>query len=495
MPRTSTPDRLNRRSVLTAGVAAAAGAPWLDRNALGAESRARPPVHICTQEHAAWRDVSGNVQSALMTSWLDMDVMLQPEQAFQTMDGFGGCFSELGWVALSALPADQRDNLLRELFAPGVGAGLSYCRLPIGANDYARNWYSCDETPGDFTLAHFSIARDEEMQIPFIKAARGHQPNLKLWASPWSPPSWMKTNGHYADAHSVFHGVADNGLRDDQVIKPGQDAFIQEERYFAAYARYFARFVEAYRAHGLNISMVTPQNEFNSNQFFPSCFWTPRALARFIPHLGREMTPLGVEVFFGTLERGDPALLEAVLAEPEAAKYIKGVAAQWAGRRAIPFIHHDHPQLKIFQSEQECGDGKNDWRFARYSWTMMKAFMQAGAQTYDYWNIATPKGGESAWGWRQNAFISVDTHERTFEINHDYQVFKHLSAYVQTGARRIDTLSISGYENLLAFSNPDGSTVVVAQNDMSQPIPLRIALNGRVHVVILAQDSFNTLVL
>lgn len=489
------PATLNRRGLLTSGVAAAAMSPLLAGRAMGAEARVRAPVHITTQEHAPWRDVSDTVRSGPMTSWLDMDVMLQPDQTFQTIDGFGGCFNELGWVALSALPAAPREALLRDLFAPGVGAGFTYCRLPIGANDYARNWYSCNETPGDFAMDHFSIARDEEMQIPFIKAAKAHQPKLKLWASPWSPPSWMKTNGHYADARPFLPGWAENGLRDDQVIKPGQDAFIQDERYFAAYARYFGRFVQAYRAHGLNISMVTPQNEFNSNQNFPSCFWTPKALARFIPYLGREMSPLGVEVFFGTLERGDPALLDAVLAEPEAAKYIKGVAAQWAGRRAIPFIHHDHPQLKIFQSEQECGDGKNDWRFARYSWTMMKAFMLAGAETYDYWNIATPKGGESTWGWKQNALISVDTANQTFEITHDYHVFKHLSAYVQTGAKRIDTLSVFGYENLLAFSNPDGSTVVVVQNDMSQPMPLRIALNGQQYAVTLAADSFNTLVL
>jgi glucosylceramidase len=86
----------------------------------------------------------------------------------------------------------------------------------------------------------------------------------------------------------------------------GQDSFIQEERYFEAYARYFARYVDAYAKEGITISTVMPQNEFNSAQPFPSCCWTPQGLARFIPHLARAVGPLGVTVFFGTLERGMP---------------------------------------------------------------------------------------------------------------------------------------------------------------------------------------------
>ena len=320
----------------------------------------------------------------------------------QTIEGFGGCLHEKGWQAVSALKPQDRESLMHELFAPGAGANFSICRIPIGANDYALDWYSHDETPGDFSMSQFSIARDHKLIIPFLKAAQAVQPDLRLWASPWSPPTWMKTNGHYACARP-FMGLPDNGLRQDQVRREGQDTFIQEERYFRAYALYFQRFVEEYRKLGLPIGMVMPQNEFNSAQVFPSCTWTPEGLARFIPYLGEALSGTGTEIFFGTLERPDPALFEKVYADPRVRPLIKGVGAQWAGRQAIPFIHQAHPELKIYQCEQECGNGLNDWRFARFSWTMMKDFLRAGASVYDYWNVATEAGASPPGDGRRTA--------------------------------------------------------------------------------------------
>ena len=98
------------------------------------------------------------------------------------------------------MPSTSKDKeaVLRELFAPGVGANFTVCRMPIGANDFSLDWYSYDEVPDDFSLEHFSISRDLETLVPFIKGALQYQPDLKLWASPWSPPTWMKTNKHYA---------------------------------------------------------------------------------------------------------------------------------------------------------------------------------------------------------------------------------------------------------------------------------------------------------
>ena len=220
---------------------------------------------------------------------------------------------------------------------PGVGAGLSLCRMPIGANDFSRDWYSYDEVPGDFALDHFDIGNDLETLVPFIRAAREQQPDLRLWASPWSPPTWMKTNGHYAGAlPNPFLGGVDNGLRPDQVGHEGTDMFRLEEPYLRAYAEYFGRFVDAYRELGIPIQMVMPQNEFNSAQVFPSCTWTPDGLARFLAHLGPEMAQRGVEIFLGTLERGDDRLVDGVLDSPEAASAVTGLGLQWAASGPRP---------------------------------------------------------------------------------------------------------------------------------------------------------------
>src|ERR1700742_3071137 len=98
----------------------------------------------------------------------------------------------------------------------------------------------------------------------------------------------MKRNHFYAEAKASW-GMKSNGARSDQVGHEGEDMFFQEPRYFEAYARYFGRFIDAYRAEGIPVGMVMPQNEFNSPQNFPSCTWTPEGLARFLRALGPEM--------------------------------------------------------------------------------------------------------------------------------------------------------------------------------------------------------------
>ena len=141
-------------------------------------------------------------------------------------------------------------------------------------------------------------------------------------------------------------------------------------------------------------------------------------------------------------------------------------------------MHRRYPELPLYQTEQECGDGKNDWRYCRYAWSLMKHYLQSGASAYLYWNISLKKGGVSRWGWAQNSLVTVDTDAGTFAYTHEYYLMKHLSAFVRPGARRVEAVSWNGYENQLAFVNPDGSSIVVIQNDMSEPQPVRIAVGG-----------------
>jgi glucosylceramidase len=283
-----------------------------------------------------------------------------------------------------------------------------------------------------------------------------------------------------------------NGLRPDQVGVEGSDMFIQDDLYFKTYAAYFARFIQEYRGHGINISMVMPQNEFNSPQPFPSCCWTPQGLARFLAFLGPEMQKLNVEVFLGTLERADDKLVDVPLLDPTSGKYINGVGCQWAGRRAIPGVHIRYPYLKLYQTEQECGDGRNDWRYCRWAWTLMNVFLRNGTSAYYYWNISLKQGGLSRWGWAQNSLVTVDTAAKTFNYNYEYYLMKHLSRYVQAGARRLDTMTLTGHDNLLVFANPDNSVVILTQNEFCEDTPIRIKVGDNVIAATLQADSFNT---
>lgn len=447
---------------------------------------------IVSTKTAPWKPGKGAEIGKLSMTTL-ADIMVNKQAQAQTIEGFGACFNEMGWDALSRLQPSQRDAVFTELFGAD-GARFTLCRMPVGANDFARDWYSYDETPGDFALENFSIANDETSLIPFIKSALAQQPNLRLWASPWSPPTWMKRGGHYA-ATGNRPGWPANGIRPDQVGREGKDMFILEPQYLDAYARYFGKFIDSYADKGIRIGMVMPQNEFNSAQPFPSCCWTPEGLAMFLPLLGREMQQRNVEIFFGTLERGDAGLFEKVLSDPQAGPLIKGVGIQWAGKNAVEPIHRTHPNLPIYQSEQECGDGKNDWRYCRYTWSLMKHYLRNGANAYEYWNIALFDGGVSRWGWAQNSLITVNKQTGKFQFTHEYWLLKHLSHFVRPGAVRVDTVSWTGYEDMLAFQNPDGSTVMIVQNPLSEPMPLNIAVGAKQIHATLPPDSFSTFAL
>src|SRR5215813_15479805 len=346
----------NRREVVQRCLKIAAGATLANAaRARTAASQLPAPeplndnriTFVTTTETSAWQ------KGALFKptfSWEMLNLNIDPAQTVKdgqsapVMRGFGACFNELGWTSLQALSESDRENVFHELFDPTAGARFTYCRMPIGANDFATEAYSYDETDGDFELKHFSIEHDRKTLIPFIHSALRYQPQLRLWASPWTPPSWMKRNHFYAEA-KAYAGMKENGIRPDQVGHEGEDIFIQDPMYFEAYARYFGRYIDAYRAKGISIGMVMPQNEFNSAQNFPSCTWTPEGLARFLHYLGPEMQNRGVDIFFGTLERGNPKMLETVMADENVARFIKGVGTQWAGKNALPAIHEEFPSL------------------------------------------------------------------------------------------------------------------------------------------------------
>lgn len=488
-----------------AGVAAGAAASALPSSAKAASAKVAAAGLGAGQ--ASWRSTTAGrpwqartvpALGPAATDILSMGAQVRLDAPRQTIAGFGGAFSEKGWDALQVLPPALRAKALQALFGSAEegegGCALSHCRTPIGANDISRGWYSYDETPGDYELAHFSIANDRETLIPFIKAAQALRPDLKVWASPWSPPSWMKLGGHYAQA-PAWPGQPANGITPAQLGKEGVDSFRLDDRTLDAYARYFRRYVEDYAKAGIRIDTVMPQNEFNSAQPFPSCCWTPEGLARFLPLLGREMDKVGARVFFGTLERGNADLFSRVMAHPDAAAVVKGIGVQWAGKDALLTLRERFPTLELWGSEQECGVGTNDWRYARYGWETIKRYFEAGASVWTYWNLVMPEGGMSGWGWPQNSLVVVDTAARTFRLSEDYWLLRHLAGAVRPGARMIPVDSFTGYTQQLAFRNPDGALVLVASNPIAQSSTVRYQLGSRTLALPMEPDSLNTVIL
>lgn len=453
------------------------------------------------------------------------DIIINTSKTQQTIDGFGTCFNEQGWTSINSLQTKDREAILKELFAPGVGAGFSICRMPVGANDFSLNWYSYNETDGDFDMKNFSIDNDLKTLIPFIKGAKRYNSNLQVWASPWSPPSWMKKNKHFAmmayqhayeflesqnqgkklakgERGIVRFGILksyvaeefDNGLKvgPGNEGKEGTDMFIQEPQYLKAYALYFSKFIDAYKEQGINIYAVMPQNEFNSAQTFPSCCWTANGLSNFIgKYLGPAMKQKGVEVLFGTVERPNIALVDTIMNDPLSAQYISGVGFQWGGKDALPAISKKYPKLTMIQSEQECGNSENDWAGAVYSWDLMKHYLNNGVNTYDYWNTSLFKGGISRWGWMQNSLVVVDSITKTYNYTPEYYLLKHVSHFVKQGAKKIETDGVN--KDVLAFINPDKSIVVAIANTESIDKKISIKIGNETYKPLLKAHSFSTL--
>ena len=441
---------------------------------MGRPSSAQTATWVSTTAQAPWvtqppvPDAPDNEPPA------GTDVTVNTQVAYQTIDGFGGCFNELGWKALSTLAPADRQAVLRALFDPRAGCRFTLGRMPIGASDFALNWYSLDDTPGDDDLKDFSIARDAGNLIPYIRAAMAYAPHLQVWGSPWSPPAWMKQNDDY-------HGGTNRLKMDPATLH--------------TYARYLAKYVQAYRKAGVPIYAVHVQNEPAANQGFPSCLWDGAQERDFIrDFLGPEFQAdhVPAQIWLGTINDGnihDYAV--PVLSDPKARAFVTGVGYQWAGRDAIGPTHDQYPSVKLMQTESECGGGENNWGSAVHTWGLLDHYLSHWANAYMYWNMVLDQNSVSSWGWRQNALVTVhsDTHAVTY--NPEFYLMKHFSAFVLPGAKRV---AATGRDDVLAFRNPDGALVVEAANLGPSPSPVTIHLAGKRLSATLPAQSFNTLV-
>ncbi|MBN1517224.1 glycosyl hydrolase [Candidatus Sumerlaeota bacterium] len=408
--------------------------------------------------------------------------LIVTNQTGQTWKGFGGCFNELGWRMLSGLTPEKRDAVFRDLFAPDGDCRFTFCRVPIGASDYAESWYSLNEHPDDFAMEHFSIERDQNALIPYIREAQKWQPDLKFFASPWGPPTWLKRPAEY-------HG----------------GSLITEEKYCSAYALYLLKFAQAYKAQGIPIAQIHVQNEPMFAHNFPSCVWTGEQMRDFIrDYMGPLFEREGVdtEIWAGTINgpQGDQLhpncnhFVNLILEDPEARKHVSGVGYQWAGKLAIQRTRQSWPDLPLMQTENECGDGRNTWDYACYVWDLFYHYITNGAEAYIYWNMALQPEGESTWGWKQNSLITVDPETGDVTCNPEYYVMKHFSRYIRPGAQRLNLLGRwSGYA--VGFRD-DRSIVLAVRNPFAEAKELQIELPGAARYSCRLQPlSINTLVL
>ena len=430
---------------------------------------------ISSTQSQPWREMPVEAVSPPIEASESISIKLDEQTTFQRIDGFGGCFNDLGWEALRSLAPPARERALRSLFAPD-GANFTLGRVPMGANDFALGWYSFDETPGDFALKNFSIEHDRQTILPFIHAAMKFQPGLGIWGVPWSPPAWMKTNGAYKGG----------AMKDDPET-------------LASYALYFSKYVQAYRKEGIRLYAVMPQNEpkYNDN-VYPQAVWSGKLIDVFLrdylaPRLRQDN--VNVEIWQGTIvnEKLDDFILP-VLGDPKTNPLISGVAYQWGGQDAMLATHERYPDKKIMQSETECNNGDNTWQQGLITFGRMIADMNHFAGSYFFWNIILNEEGKSTWGWRQNSLLTVNRSTGQVQYNPEFYSMKHFSANVLPGARRIAVSGVA-FKDLVAFRNPSGSKVLEFENGSDEPVVATIQSSGKVYRLQVPAESMNTIIL
>lgn len=478
------------------------------------------PTFVTSAQGSYW--VTGT--TATVTSGT-ATLTVNDSTTYQTFNGFGGAFNEKGWSVLQMLSASDRAKALTLLFDWTNGAHFVYGRIPIGASDYALSRYTDDDTANDYTMTDFSISRDEENLIPYVQAALAINPNIQLWASPWTPPAWMKENGNSS---------ASDGQPDDGGNMSTSTQVLQ------AFALYEAKWVQAYAGQGITISQLMPQNEPNYGETYPSCLWTPTLYDQFVSqYLGPEFATenLSTQIYLGTMSCQsltcttgdsftDDNVLMTVTADSTAMKYIKGFALQW---NVIDDISaQTHFDLPIWQTEHRAGNypwggettivnvgtapanitfnsttAPNDFNYALESFGLIGQWLEGddmgtnglGVNSYSAWNMVLDTGGlslDTTRIWPQNALLTVDTSTATLNITPAYYVFRHFSQFVAPGAVRVATSGSSSFVSY-AFKNTDGSHALIMYNPSTSSVETTASVGGKLIQFTVPANAFATL--
>jgi len=427
----------------------------------------------CSTADSSWVD-KGLVPMVASDVAGEPQIKIDPSITYQEIKGWGGCFNELGWDALSVLDDSHRKAVMASLFDPKEGCKFNICRMPIGSSDFAMGYYSLDDNAGDYAMTHFSIDRDKQRLIPYIKAAMSFQPKLRVWGSPWSPPSWMTTNGNYT------HG-----------------SMTQTPQNLSAYALYLQKAVEAYQAEGIHFFAVHVQNEANYNDnVYPQCHWTGAELRDFIKdYLAPQFktNKVKAEIWAGTYPIADwDGYPGTVLADPHVLTSVHGVGYQWSGRELLQRTHDLYPQLELMETEMECGDGTNKWDYGEYTYDLMREYLDGWVGSFMQWNMILDETGKSHWGWAQNSMISINRQTKTVTYNPQFYAAKHFSYYVAPHANRIATTGT--LTDQIAFRNPNGDVVLVVKNGSAAEEDVTVQLNGQSISPSLPAHSINTFV-
>ena len=415
-------------------------------------------------------------------------IFVDPNIKFQTFLGIGGAITDASAETFGKLPKNKQQEILEKYYDPIKGIGYSLARTNIHSCDFSSNSYTYADDK-DATLKSFSVAHDKQFRIPLIKqamaAANGQ---LTLYASPWSPPAWMKSN------NDMLHGGK---------LLPA---------YYQTWADYFVRFINAYQAEGVPVWGISVQNEPMATQKWESCIFTGEEERDFIKtYLGPTLHKAGlVEKKIIAWDHNRDLIYQrasTVLNDPDAAKYVWGIGYHWyedwtGGGKLfdnVRRVHEAYPNTNLLFTEgcTESFDMAkiNEWRYGElYGRSMINDFNN-GTVGWTDWNILLDeKGGPNHVGNFCFAPVHADTHTGEIYYLSSYYYIGHFSKFIRPGAKRIPSTSSRGQLLTTAFVNTDGSIAVVVMNQSDDEISYRLWIAGNAAETVSPPHSIQTLV-
>ncbi len=418
----------------------------------------------------------------------EVAVFVDPSKTFQTMLGIGGALTDASAETFYKLPADKQKEFMTAYFDKDKGIGYTLARTNIQSCDFSSESYSYIKE-NDASLKSFDISHDAKYRIPFIKeaiAAAGGK--LTLFASPWSPPGWMKTN------NDVLHGGK---------LKP---------RFDQSWANFYVKFINAYQKAGIPVWGLSVQNEPMATQTWESCLYTAEEERDFIKNfLGPTLTKAGManKKLIAWDHNRDLMYQRAstILEDPQAAKYVWGIGYHWYETWTGANMNFDNerrvaaafPNKKLIFTEG-CAEKFdfnriNDWSLGeKYGTSMMNDF-NAGTVGWIDWNILLDeKGGPNHVGNFCFAPVHADTKNGTLIYTNSYYYMGHFSKFIHPGAKRIVSAPSRDFLLSTAYVNPDGKIAVVVMNKTDKDIEYYLWIKGKAAKTTSPAHSIATLV-
>jgi glucosylceramidase len=398
---------------------------------------------------------------------------------FQTIDGFGNCLTGGSAALIHKMDQNSRTALLKELFdTTSSHIGISYLRISLGASDLSDHVYSYDDMPlgqSDLTLSNFSLDVEKTDLIPVLKEILAINPDIKILASPWSAPAWMKSN---------------------ESAKGGSLKTI----YFDAYAQYFVRYIKGMAAEGINIDAITIQNEPLNEYNNPSMYMSASDQAAFIKgSLGPafQAESIGTKIIVYDHNADHTEYPGEIYSDPDAAEYTDGAAFHlYAGSiDDLSQVHTKFPAKNIYFTEQWVG-APGDMK-ADMLWHV-KNLVIGGTRNWCRnvleWNMASdPDYNPHTNGGCTTCLGTITLNGVLITRNPAYYILAHSAKFVRPGSVRIDSNQPENLPNVV-FITPAGRKVLIAVNEASVEKRFTINFHGKFASLTLPGLSTGTFV-